>query len=228
MGYTDTKAPGDLTRGEVNQVFGATPKTSQGIYQSPAGGLYTGKTEEDAFGSSTTYTPATKEDIAAVFPEYQNQVDSFISQLKEISQGIDSSTAPVAAQYYSQTLKMIDDAETAMIARYEKMGSSVDPATQAALTSLKDTVKKQRDSLMDEMSRRGLLQSGIWAQSELDLNKGELNSQQQLLGTRLSALQEQLNAALNNLTQSKISASGQLARQPYRRRRVPHRGSSRH
>ena len=83
----------------------------------------------------------------------------------------------------------------------------VDPATQAALASLKESIQRQRDNLMEEMSRRGLLQSGLWLEMEDRLNKGELTAQQQLIAGRLSELQNQMNQALQNFTAMRLNAA---------------------
>ena len=215
MGYSDTKAPGDLGREEINRNFGVTPQTSQDIFTDQTGNFYSGKTQQDAFGSSTAYTPATKEDLLAAFPGYQNQlvenqIAPIMSQLQELAQGVNQSTAPLITQQYNAMIGMINDAEAALVARYQEAGSSVDPATQSALSSLRETVERQKKNLMEEMSKRGLLQSGIWAQADIDLSKGEQSEEQRLLSTRLSDLQNQLNQALSNLTQNKIQAAGQF------------------
>ena len=88
----------------------------------------------------------------------------------------------------------------------QQMGG-VDPATQAALASLKESIQRQRDNLMEEMSRRGLLQSGLWLEMEDRLNKGELTAQQQLIAGRLSDLQNQMNQALQNFTAMRLNAA---------------------
>ncbi len=142
--------------------------------------------------------------------QLQSVIAPYVSELQRISQGVDAETAPIISQAYDQVMGMINNAEQALIDRFTQQGQGVDPATQAALASLKETVNRQRENLMEEMSRRGLLQSGVWLEMEDRLNKGMLTQQQQLLATRLSDLQNQLNQALMNLSQARIQATSQL------------------
>jgi hypothetical protein len=60
------------------------------------------------------------------------------------------------------------------------------------------------------MSSRGLLQSGIWLEMENRLNTGQLTAEQQLLATRLSDLQNQLNQALMGFGNMRINATQQF------------------
>jgi hypothetical protein len=140
----------------------------------------------------------------------------YINELQRIAQGVDAETAPIVSQAYNQIMDMINSTEQSLIQRFNQLGQGVDPATQAALASLKETVQRQRENLMEEMSRRGLLQSGIWLEMENRLNQGLLTEQQRLLAARLSDLQNQLNQALMNLGQARIQATSQFGAEQIR------------
>ena len=71
------------------------------------------------------------------------------------------------------------------------------------------TVLSETGRVNKEMSRRGLLQSGLWLEMEDRLNKGLLTAEQQLLASRLQDLQNQLNQALTNFGAMRISAAQQ-------------------
>jgi len=116
-------------------------------------------------------------------------------------------TAPVYKKYLDQALETITAYETQLMEMFKQQMGGVDPATQAALASLKESIKRQRDNLMEEMSRRGLLQSGLWLEMEDRLNKGELTAQQQLIAGRLSELQNRMNQALQNFTAMRLNAA---------------------
>jgi hypothetical protein len=116
-------------------------------------------------------------------------------------------TAPVFKKYLDQALETITAYETQLMEMLKQQMGGVDPATQAALASLKESIQKQRDNLMEEMSRRGLLQSGLWLEMEDRLNKGEMTAQQQLIAGRLSELQNQMNQALQNFTAMRLNAA---------------------
>jgi len=116
-------------------------------------------------------------------------------------------TAPVYKKYLDQALETITAYETQLMEMLKQQMGGVDPATQAALASLKESIKRQRDNLMEEMSRRGLLQSGLWLEMEDRLNKGELTAQQQLIAGRLSELQNQMNQALQNFAAMRLNVA---------------------
>lgn len=152
-------------------------------------------------------------------PKYEQPLidfSPFFDELQRIAQGIDAETAPIVSQAYEQIMGMINNTEQSLIQRYTELGQGVDPATQAALASLKQTVQQERQKLMEEMSRRGLLQSGIWLEMEDRLQQGLLTEQQRLVATRLSDLQNQLNQALMNLEQSRIQATSQFGSEQVR------------
>lgn len=134
-------------------------------------------------------------------PDIQN----ILSQVQQLYTS-DASLAPLYSKALDQMLSTIDTYQQQLTDQIKQQMGGVDPATQAALASLKETVKRQRENLMEEMSRRGLLQSGIWLEAEDRLNRGELTAQQQLLATRLSALQDQLNQVLQNFGNLRLQA----------------------
>ena len=145
-------------------------------------------------------------------PNYlMNQTMPIFNELQRIWQESAGNIelAPLVAQAYTQLMSSIEQAEASIRKQFENQMGGVDPATQAALASLKETVGEQQRTLMEEMSRKGLLQSGIWLEMEGRLAKGHLTAQQQMLGSRLSDLQNQLNQALQNFSSAKITATSQ-------------------
>lgn len=148
--------------------------------------------------------------------QMQAQIAPLIEQLQREIQNVNAETAPVVMNAYNQVIGMIDRVQQDLFSRFEQLGQGVDPATQAALASLKETVRRQRENLMEDLSRRGLLQSGIWLEMEDRLNKGLLTEQQRLLATRLSDLQNQLNQALVSLGEMRIRATQQFGAEQIR------------
>lgn len=138
-------------------------------------------------------------------PQQLPEIQNILGQVQQLYTP-DPSLAPLYSKALDQMMATIDTYQQQLTDQIKQQMGGVDPATQAALASLKDTVKRQRDSLMEEMSRRGLLQSGIWVEAEDRLNRGELTAQQQLLSTRLTALQDQLNQALQNFGNMRLNA----------------------
>lgn len=140
----------------------------------------------------------------------EEQFAPILSQIQSLTEQANYETGPMLMQYYDQVMNMINTTEASLLQRMEEMGKGVDPATQAALASLKDTINEQRDYLKEEMGSRNLLQSGIYI-GEIDkrINKGEQSATQQLLGQRLTDIQNQINSALSSFANARINATSQ-------------------
>lgn len=136
--------------------------------------------------------------IEPLFREYMALYESALS---------DASLAPVVVQAYEQVISTIEQAEATIRKQFEEQMGGVDPATQAALATLRETFRRQRQTMLEELSRRGLLQSGIWLEAEARLAQGQLTEEQRLLGNRLADLQTRLNQALQNFASQRIQAA---------------------
>jgi hypothetical protein len=143
----------------------------------------------------------------------QTEVRGTFDELQRIVQGAVGSPelAPMVAQAYEQVMRTIQQAEGAITARFQEQMGGVDPATQSALASIKEAVEEQRSGLNEEMSRRGLLQSGVWLEMSDRINKGQLTAQQRLLGERVADLQNRLMSSLMNFAGMKVNASQQYS-----------------
>lgn len=147
-----------------------------------------------------------------LYPQYQleQQYYDFLDRINSIRRDFNDynvETAPMYKKLYDQTLEQITAYENQLMEMLKQQMGGVDPATQAALANLREGIQRQRDELMEEMSRRGLLQSGMWLEMEDRLGKGELTAQQQLLAGRLSDLQSQMNQALQNFAGMRLAAA---------------------
>jgi len=92
---------------------------------------------------------------------------------------IDSSVGQnsvMTVSWMNQLLDSINQMEQQLIEQYRQQGSELDPATKAALDELRRDVELRRQTLMEELNRRGLLQSGIWLEEENRLNQGLLTA----------------------------------------------------
>lgn len=148
-------------------------------------------------------------------PVYQTQIAdpqfALDNTLREFSYGASQSLsnpdfAAMYAKGYESLLQTINQAEASIRQQFQQQMGGVDPATESALARLKESVQQQRDRLMEEMSRRGLLQSGIWLEMEDRINKGQLSAEQQMLGERISDLQNRLTQSLMNFASMRVGA----------------------
>ena len=129
----------------------------------------------------------------------------------ELFSAIDSAAGQNSAMTISWLNQMTDtlnQLEQDIIEQYRQQGQEIDPATQAALKQIRDQVAFRRQGLMEEMNRRGVLQSGIWLEEENRLLSGQLNAEEQLLAGRLSDLQNRLTDTMQNFAQQRMNIMG--------------------
>ena len=161
---------------------------------------YTEKTTRPYTTPQPTFDPAKyiAAHIEPLFREYMALYESAASN---------ASLAPVVVQAYEQVISTIEQVEATIRKQFEEQMGGVDPATQTALATLRETFRRQRQTMLEELSRRGLLQSGIWIEAEARLAQGQLTEEQRLLGNRLADLQTRLNQALQNFASQRIQAA---------------------
>ena len=124
---------------------------------------------------------------------------------------IDSSVGQnsvMTVSWMNQLLDSINQMEQQLMEQYRQQGSELDPATKAALDELRRDVELRRQTLMEELNRRWLLQSGIWLEEENRLNQGLLTSQERLLASRLSDIQNRITEAMQNFAQQRMNIMG--------------------
>jgi hypothetical protein len=129
----------------------------------------------------------------------------------ELFSAIDSAAGQNSAMTISWLNQMTDtlnQLEQDIIEQYRQQGQEIDPATQAALKQIRDQVNLRRQGLMEEMNRRGVLQSGIWLEEENRLLSGQLNAEEQLLAGRLSDLQNRLTDTMQDFAQQRMNIMG--------------------
>lgn len=119
-----------------------------------------------------------------------------------------SQNAALAMQHTSQLMAAIDATEARIMEMFRQQGTALDPATLSALRSLRDGVETRRRQLTDEMNRRGLLQSGIWLEMEDRIHRGQLTAEEDLLGRRLSDIQNRMSGAMMDFAQQRLNIMG--------------------
>lgn len=138
--------------------------------------------------------------------------DAAIAQMQQdLFSIIDQSAAQnssVTTAWLNQMNSTLDQLQNDIIAQYQQQGKEVDPATMAALQQIRDTVNQKRSQLMEDMNRRGLLQSGVWLEEENRLLQGQLNSEEQLLAGRLSDIQNRLTQTMQDFANTRMNIMG--------------------
>ena len=135
-----------------------------------------------------------------------------ITELTDILRSLQTDEgSAVSAHHLNQFLAETDRMGAEIRTMFEEQMGTVDPATMAALGAIRETVNAQRGRLMDDMNRRGLLQSGIWLQMEDRINNNQLSAEQQALSTRLTNLRGQMTGALQNLANARLEGTRALS-----------------
>ena len=162
---------------------------------------------------------------ATVYPQHDSGADTgasapsgadafapIITELTDILRSLQTDEgSAVSAHHLNQFLAETDRMGAEIRTMFEEQMGTVDPATMAALGAIRETVNAQRGRLMDDMNRRGLLQSGIWLQMEDRINNNQLSAEQQALSTRLTNLRGQMMGALQNLANARLEGTRALS-----------------
>jgi len=193
-------APGNAMEEEVPATM--EPETPDQQITDYTGG-YPGGSPGGGIGSMTGYGVGGMSEGAGM-PGLQEMKDELFSL-------IDSSVGQnsvMIVSWMNQLLDSINQMEQQLMEQYRQQGSELDPATKAALDELRRDVELRRQTLMEELNRRGLLQSGIWLEEENRLNQGLLTSQERLLASRLSDIQNRINEAIQSFAQQRLNIMG--------------------
>lgn len=142
-------------------------------------------------------------------PQYP-PVDQYISEMYDIINQFDPQ---VAAGYYTALMNYLDLVQGQLQDMFNQIGQGIDPATQAALARIRESVAQERARLMEDLNRRGILRSGIAAQelANLFFNK-QLSAEEELLANRLADIQNRMIDSLMSFAQMRANAMGEQAR----------------
>lgn len=132
-------------------------------------------------------------------------------EIIEIFDELAAQNSILFAKLSEQLLGQLDTLEQQLRNQYAQQGSVIDPATEAALKEIRAEVDRRRQLLMEEMNRRGLLQSGIWLQEENRILSNQLTAEEKFLASRVADIQNRMTDALLRLGQERINTMGQLA-----------------
>lgn len=134
-----------------------------------------------------------------------NQINQTIAQAGNMP---DDSKA-LLASYMTDITSELTRAEQE--ARDSVKNGMNDPGLQAALTIMREEADKQRKLLIEDMNARGLNTSGLLAKVQMDLSKGMITQEQQMIGNHLSQLTSQLNQNLQSIVTQRIQGMTQFA-----------------
>jgi two-component sensor histidine kinase len=134
-----------------------------------------------------------------------NVMDSVRDIGRQYAQQSDEHAAAVAAQY-TQMVGLLDQLEAQIVGQIRSQMNGDDPGLQAAIGVIKEEAARMRDEALEDLNARGLVQSGVYAESLSRLQKNELTSIQQTIAGQFNDLQTQLNNALMSMAQARVSA----------------------
>ncbi|MDH7478901.1 MAG: hypothetical protein QHH02_02705 [Syntrophomonadaceae bacterium] len=121
-------------------------------------------------------------------------------------------SSTLAAAWLEQMSSYLDRLQEELVALFRQQGSEIDPATAAALKEIRAEVSRRRQGLMEEMNRRGLLQSGIWLEEENRILEGQMSAEEKLLASRLAEAQNRMAEALMEFARLRLNQMGQAVK----------------
>ena len=136
-------------------------------------------------------------------------VDSIMQgyqQLQQDAKSMGNEGLIALAAQWDKMVSTIDAVQAQITDQIKSQMNGDDPAMQNAINLIKQEAETMRKDTLDELNARGLVQSGVYAQSLSDMNKNELTQIQTAVSSRFGDLQTQLNSAIMSLAQTRISA----------------------
>lgn len=169
-------------------------------------GNYSGGVDGSAYNPyQQTQQQAPQQVVQQSAIDIGNVMDTVRDIGRQYAQQSDEHAAAVAAQY-TQMVGLLDQLEAQIVGQIRSQMSGDDPGLQAAIGVIKEEAARMRDEALEDLNARGLVQSGVYAESLSRLQKNELTSIQQTIAGQFNDLQTQLNNALMAMAQARISA----------------------
>ena len=191
-GVTTTGTTGGGATGPITG--GAMPSGTK-----PAAGAPPSHVEPDR-GSIGAGVDGTKpESIVQVGQTIMNEYMSIINSASDAGR---QALAALSGDFF----KALDAAQAQLTAMFKDQIGGVDDATMMALNQLRDSAKEHRKTMLEDLARRGILQSGIAIEADLRLDKNRMTAEQQLLADRVKDLQNRMTDALMQFGAQRLDA----------------------
>lgn len=188
-------------RGSVN------PIVSQGG-QGSQGGTGTVPTSGGLPSQGGPTSPSAQpSDLAALTQQAAQSLTGISSELANTKS---PDVLNVFVQQGQSILDMLKQQEDQLRADAQTKGTTIDPATQFTLDTMQKQLDGQLQGVRENLNRRGLLQSGIELASENQVRSGSLSAQGQLLATRLSKIQQDLENGLKSVNSQRVQTASQF------------------
>ena len=151
-------------------------------------------------GSTSVAVDGTKpESIVQVGQTIMNEYMSIINGASDAGR---QALAALSGDFF----KALDAAQAQLMTMFKDQMGGVDDATMMALNQLRDSAKEHRKTMLEDMARRGILQSGIAIEADLRLDKNRMTAEQQLLADRVKDLQNRMTDALMQFGSQRLDA----------------------
>lgn len=137
-------------------------------------------------------------------PDFEAQQAEMLALIDQIMQ----QNQAMSLSYLNQMTSQLDQLQNEIIAKYQQQGTELDPATMAALTEIRNEVDRRRQGLMEEMNRRGLLQSGIWLEEENRILSNQLSTEEKLMAGRLAEAQNRIMDTITSFATQRMNIMG--------------------
>lgn len=145
-------------------------------------------------------------------PDYGELINSVLGQINQtVNTQIDF--APIFAPLIDQARQELSQTYAQIQELFRSQLNADDPVLQSMFSQIDRAVQQQHSQLLDEMNRRGLLQSGIALEMESRLNQNALNAKEQAAADHFNAIISEMNQALVNLASQRLQIISGLTSQ---------------
>lgn len=179
-----------LTQTTTTQDPAPAPVTTQ--YNTGAEGAQEGQQQQQN-------GPMTQAQIVQMGQGFYNEFSTLIQQSSAEGQ-------KYLADAFNSFMSSLDSTQQQITEMFKSQMGGVDQATLSALTQLREGAKESRRTMLEDLSRRGILQSGIAVKADIELDKNQLNAEQQMLSSRVADIQNRMTSMLMQFAQSRLDA----------------------
>lgn len=164
---------------------------------------------------TTTPTTSGPDPFSSSDPDVVNYTNGVIGNINTAVKDImamaqsDTGAQVLIAAAMESMLTTLGEMESQILGQIRSQMGMDDPALTSAIGLIRDEVSRYRQEMLEDMNARGVAQSGIVLEMEDRIHRNQLSQVQQLVATRLSELQQQLNEAVMSFSSQRLGIMSQ-------------------
>ncbi len=161
------------------------------------------------YGDTSNMSGLHYNDITPAVTKSAQTIDSILAQGSQLTQEAaqygTEALAALSSQWQSMST-MLDTMQQNITEQVQQQFGQDDPSLTGAINMIRDEADRQTAIIMEEMSARGMGQSGIMLDEANKIGRDTSNQIAKLQGDQMAKMQEQMFQAVMTISQARISA----------------------